>query len=259
MKTIGWLLIIVLSLAIIWFIIIQPVAFSHVDDGLRKYLQSIPVSGTEEEIRVSYTFTKSIIPLKTELEDFKIQAPRGEWDGQLFYDPVLSVEYIKLDPKKMFVDSQYEVMEIGHVDFEGKVHFRTMLEMLRERNPNFNAQVIEQIEGNKIRISGILRDVQSEVVLIGDMKVNLDGEIEMTIDRIVNFLDEELTDSRKIDRIKKAIQMKWRFNIMGVDLEVDKAAVSELGVYVKANSSGKIFNLPSDDESKTDKDNKGNS
>lgn len=249
MRILLWFILIVVVLCIIWFVVLQPLALGHAKNGFRTYIQSIPVSGSEEEIKTTYSLAWGFIPLKTEIENLKIQAPRGEWDGKTYFEPVISVKYIKLDPKKLMVHSQPDVIEIGHVDFEGKIHFRTMLQMLRERNPNFNISAIEQIEGNVIKIIGVLNQVQSEVVLVGTLKVNSDGELEMMIERVVNFLDEEITDSRKVERIRNALNLKWRFKAMGVDLDVDRTAVSELGVYIKSESKGKNFNVESENKS----------
>jgi len=246
-------ILVLVILLVAWIVVLQPLALGHARDGFKTYIQSIPVSGSKEEIKASYSLLWDFIPLKTEIENLKIQAPRAEWNNKVFFEPVISVDYIRFDPKKLMIQSQPEVIEIGHVDFEGKVHFRTLLQMLIEKNPNFHARSIEQVDGNLIKIVGVLTEVQSEVVLIGELKVNIDGQLEMEIKRVVDFLNQELKDSRKVEKIKNAIDLKWRFNVMDVDLNVDSAAVSELGVYIKSNSSGKNFRVGTEKQSNQEK------
>jgi len=239
-----WFLAVILFLGFAWLVVFEPTVLGHVKDGVRLYIESIPITGNADERKATYSLAWGFTPLKAEIQDLKIQGPRGEWDNIMFFEPVLSAKFIKLDPKKLMINIKPEVMEIGHVDFEGKVHYLTLLKMLANAYPNFHPHDFEFVKGNVVRLTGVLQEVQSEVTFIGEFQVNADGELEYKIDRIANFLQEEIIDARARDKVLRTFQPKWHFQIMGLDLKVDRAAVSELDVYIKAESPGKKFETP---------------
>jgi len=244
MRKLLWLIAVILFLGFAWLVVFWPITSGHIKDGVRSYVDSIPISGNIDERKATYTLVWGFIPLKMEIQDLKMQGPRGEWDGKIFFEPVLSIKYVKLDPKKIMLNAKPEVLEMGQVDFKGKIAYRTLLAMLREAYPNFHGSSIEYIKGNVVRLTGVLQEVQSEVVFIGEFKVNESGELEFTVDRLANYLREEILDARAKEKVLRAFKPKWHFEIMGLDLKVDKAAVSELGIYIEAESSGRKFEMP---------------
>jgi hypothetical protein len=244
MRKLLWLIAVLLFLGFVWLVGLRPTMLGHINDGIRDYIGSVPISGNADERKVTYTLVWGFTPLKMEIQDFKMQGPRAEWDKIMFFDPVLSAKYIKFDPRQMMFSGKPTVTEISQLDFEGKIPYRTLLKMLAATYPNFHPHDFLYIKGNTVDLSGVLQEVQSEITLTGQFQVNADGELEFIPTHVQNFLREEVMDTRSKDKVLRAFQPKWKFKVMDLDLKVDKAAVSEGGVWIKAESAGKKLGSP---------------
>jgi hypothetical protein len=256
MKKAGTCIIVLILLFFLYLFMIYPSFNSHVNDGFREYLKTIPICGKNEGFMKgidspqiagilgkrteSYDAAWQVVPPKCEIRNLNVQGPFAKLGEHIVFEPYLSIEYIRFAPSQMMFRSKPEVVEIGHVDFTAKMHYVTLMRMLAERNPNFKPKNMLKSVSENVDLSGFLNEVNSTVYLSGPVKVNAAGELEMTIDEIVNFTNTRVTSETARQKVINALDLRWKFNVLGVDLELDRAALSTEGLYIEAESSGWI-------------------
>lgn len=238
MRSLGWPLIIIVTLAFIWILFIMPVAMNNSKDGFAEYIGSIPITGTEEQVRKSYDGIWGFLPPKCRIENLKMQGARFETDNLVMFDPELTIEYIAFKPLPMMKSASLEIEKIGHVDFEAKIPYQVMAKLLKDRNPSFKVSSIGMAGPQLIQVTGRLMEVQSEVIITGNLKVNIDGEIELVPLEVTNFLNEAVVDNRARGKVLDSVDLKWRFHILDMDLNVNKAAISNQGIFIESESDG---------------------
>jgi hypothetical protein len=239
MRSISWFLVILFAAIVIWFVAVVPYASTNAKRGFNAYQDSIPISGTVEERRINYEGEWTVFPPFAQINNLRIQGPRAEdKSGVMYFEPDITMEFVRFNAVKLMRDIEPEIVSIGHVDFEAKVHFISLSELLEQRNSNFTAIHMRKLPDDYFEISGRLTDVNSEVIITGNVKVNESGEVEFVPVEVIDFLMERVTDTRKRDKVLKALDLKWRFEFMGVKLKVNKAAIGDFGIYIEAESLG---------------------
>jgi hypothetical protein len=238
MRSLGWPLIIILTLAFVWLLFLMPVAVNNSKDGFAEYIDSIPITGTPEQVHESYDGIWGFLPPKCRIENLKMQGARYETDNLILFDPDLTIEYVNFKPLPMMKTATLEIEKIGHVDFKAKIPYQVMARLLKERNPNFKVSSMGMAGPKLIQVTGRLNEVQSEVVITGSLEVNIDGEIELKPLEVTNFLNEAVVDARARGKVLDAVDLKWRFQILNMELNVNRAAISNQGVYIESESEG---------------------
>ncbi|MFH1514808.1 MAG: hypothetical protein ABIG42_05040 [bacterium] len=235
----GWTVVIILLMVIFWFVIVVPYVSVKVEDGFKAYEEQYKITGPDDERRVSYDGEWTIFPLHCAMKNFQIQGMRFDHSELItYFDPDIKIEYIKFNPLSMMKNGRPVVEEMGNIDFKAKVHFITLMKMLEKRNPNFKLEEIVRVHENHIEISGFLDEVNSVVYLTGLFKVNAEGELEFEVVEVVNFIKERVTERGQINKVLDALDLKWRFNLFNVELDVGVAAVTKSGVYIEADKGG---------------------
>lgn len=252
MRSLGIFIIVLLCLLFAHILFLHPTAKGNTNAGFETYVESIPIRGKgegfmegidtpglsdEEGKRLkAYDGEWSFVPMKAEIRNLQIRGPFGKFNNYYFFDPRISIDYVKFNPYKMMLHAYPEIIELRNLDFNAKIRYSTLLRMLDRSHDNFKPKDMFLLEDGRIQLEGRLDDVHSDVYLIGNLKVNIEGDLEMEVEDVIDFTRTIVRAVRSREKVLNALDLRWKFRLMRIDIELDRAAVNPEGIYIEGGT-----------------------
>jgi len=169
------------------------------------------------------------------IRDVDIAAPSGYIDGLKWYDFQFTADKINLYLKLTSLKEIPKVTTIENASFKGKLPYAGLASQLKKLNPDWEITM------------GRLGDSGDTIFLYGkqsksDVSVMVQGKFSVDKDGVLKFnpVDRKYYDANgqiNIDAWSKALKgiiIEWKFTFMGIFLPLNRAAVSESGIYIEA-------------------------
>ena len=178
----------------------------------------------------------TIFPPTFFIKDVEIAAQNGYLDGLKWYDFEFTAGKINLGLNPFKQGEVPKVTGMENASFKGKIPYEGLAALLEKQNPSWTSIKMGKLAdgGNTIYIYAKQSASDVSINVQGKLSVDKDGIIKFNPSNSKYYESNGEINNKTWNEALRGFQIIWTFTIMGKNMPVNRAAVSESGIYIEA-------------------------